>query len=219
MTSPIQRLYNRFVRPRTPRKIAVFNGIPVRSIRFFDFTDEFPEYEAPLIRMIRDRVDEGERVVIVGGGRGVSSVAAARRVQSAGSVRTYEGSEKHVALVRETLRLNKVEERVTVSHAVVGDAIELADDPSGAEQVPPTHLPECDVLVLDCEGAETGILRDLEVRPRLVIVETHDHLDAPERETREQLDRLGYEVVDRGIEDADLGVTVLASVTDAEPSV
>jgi hypothetical protein len=39
-------------------------------------------------------------------------------------------------------------------------------------QVTPAELPECDVLELNCEGSEIGILRNMTIRPRAIAVET-----------------------------------------------
>ena len=43
--------------------------------------------------------------------------------------------------------------------------------------VPPTALPEADVYEIDCEGAETFILKQMTARPGTVMVETHDNYD------------------------------------------
>lgn len=178
----------------------------------FDATDTFPDYEGPLIAGIRSHVIAGDNVVVVGGGRGVSSVAAAHRAGSDGNISTYEGSAKRHELTTETVDLNNVDDVVAVNHAIVGEAVDLADEPGGAETVAPTDLPDCDVLVLDCEGAEVGILESLDQRPRVLIVETHAFLDSPEADVRAALDELSYEVVDRGVEVEEMGVYVLTAV-------
>jgi hypothetical protein len=46
---------------------------------------------------------------------------------------------------------------------VYGDPSQLA-----TLVVAPVELPGCDVLELDCEGAEIVILRDMTIRPRVV---------------------------------------------------
>jgi hypothetical protein len=44
--------------------------------------------------------------------------------------------------------------------------------------LPPSELPPCNVLELDCEGAEVEILREMNIQPRVILVETHDHFSA-----------------------------------------
>jgi hypothetical protein len=119
--------------------------------------------------------------------------------------------------VRETLRLNQIYHRTSVEHAVVGSAIDIYGDLEGARHVHPTDLPACDILELDCEGAEIEILQQLSISPRTIIVETHAHLDAPEADVRAELDRLGYDIVERGIEMAEKGVFVLTAVARDAP--
>jgi Methyltransferase FkbM domain len=64
--------------------------------------------------------------------------------------------------------------------------------------VRPDELPPCDVLELDCEGSEVGILRDMLIEPRIVAVETHGFLGAPTGDVRNVLENRGYQVSDLG---------------------
>lgn len=212
VTGYVRRVYNVLFRPHTPRRLAVFNGVAVRGVRLFDATDTFPDYERSLIAGIRSWVAPGDTVVVVGGGRGVSSVVAARRTGPEGSVNTYEGSAERCELATETVNLNEVDDVVEVNHDIVGEAVSLANASEGATTLPPGELPACDVLVLDCEGAEMEILEQLDQRPRVLIIETHAFLDSPEEDVRATLDDLGYEVVDRGVEVEEMGVYVLTVV-------
>jgi len=82
-----------------------------------------------------------------------------------------------------------------------------------AATVAPESLPECDVLEIDAEGAETAILRWLEIRPRVIVVEAHAHRGAPAEKVRE-LSGQRYEVVDRQVEDPEKGVEILTAVRD-----
>lgn len=208
----VQRAYNRLVRPHLPYKLSTHNGVTARGAKLFDFTDRFPDYEAAIIDALRTRVKEGDDVVVVGGGFGVSSVVAANQTGPTGTVRTYEGGAEQVDLVTETLEMNDVADRVTVEHAIVGDAVSLYTPPGDAAVVDGPDLPACDVLEMDCEGAELEILRSLSIRPRVIVVETHAVFDAPEADVRSELDRLGYDVVDRGEEVPEKGVYVLTAV-------
>lgn len=210
----VQSVYNRFVRPHLPYKLSTHNGITARGAKLFDFTDRFPEYEAAIIDALRERVRDGDDVVVVGGGFGVSSVVAARQTGASGSVTTYEGGAQQYDIVQETLDMNGVDDRVSVEHAIVGSAVSLYNPPGDAGVVDGSDLPACDVLEMDCEGAEVDILRALGIRPRVVVVETHANFGAPEADVRAELDRLGYDVVDRGEEVPEKGVFVLTAVRD-----
>jgi hypothetical protein len=65
--------------------------------------------------------------------------------------------------------------------------------------VTPADLPECDVLALDCEGAEILISRNLKFRPRAIGVGSRGIFGAPSKLVREPLEQLGYVVVDYGV--------------------
>ncbi|WP_225335688.1 hypothetical protein [Halomicrobium urmianum] len=207
----VRRAYNRFVRPHLPEKIAVFNDVAVRRIPLLDLTDEFPEYEATLIDAVRSAVEHGDDVVVVGGGWGVSSVVAARRAGPDGDVTAFEPARHRYRYVRETAALNGVDDRVAVHHALVGPGVKVDGDGSGAARRPPSALPDCDVLVLDCEGAEADVLRNLDTEPRTVVVETHACFGTPEEATRDALDEQGYDVVERAVDEPERGIFVLTA--------
>jgi tRNA A58 N-methylase Trm61 len=118
-------------------------------------------------------VERGNQVVIVGGGWGLSTVTAARSVGKEGSVVRFKSSESAVRNVEETVHLNDVSERSVIRYAIVSHAYSLRGEKGKATIVSPEDLPECDVLVLDCEGVEKEILEEMEIRPRVLIVETH----------------------------------------------
>lgn len=207
-----------------PRRRVTYNDVTVRASRLGDRivpwqrTDR-PNYEDALVDGIERWAELGDDVVIVGGGWGVTSVTAAKQVGEDGSVLTYEGSADDAANLRETLELNAVDQCTTVNHAVVGEALFLRGEQADAPVVAPQELPECDLLVLDCEGAELTILEGMDADPPAVLVETHGWRGAPEEEVRNHLDAAGYEVVDRRIAEPDLhsfceenGIYVLTAV-------
>jgi hypothetical protein len=88
---------------------------------------------------------------------------------------------------------------VDVRHAIVGSAVELAGEADGALLVPPDEIPACDVLELDCEGAEVEVLTSLRITPRAILVETHGMLGAPTERVRGILTASGYEIVEEVI--------------------
>lgn len=197
----IQFGYNNYLRPLLPKRAVLYNDIPVPAARVGDsiipwqMTD-IPGYENALVRGIRQYVKDGDTVVVVGGGWGVSTVAAATQAGGSGRVITYEGGDETVEKVKETVQLNDVSDRVSVRHAIVGRAVSLRDDGTDAKAVSPTELPDCGVLVLDCEGVEVEIIEEMEIRPRAIVVETHGMYGATEPEVRNKLNSIGYKIVE-----------------------
>lgn len=161
--------------------------------------EDLPGYEAALLAGIEAHVRPGDRVVVVGGGVGVTAVAAALRAGPQGRVTCFEGGRQGVRLVRETATLNGVEDRVEVRHAVVGRLVSVYGTPPDHAVLAPTALQPCDVLELDCEGAEVDILTEMTIRPRVVLVETHGVRGAPTERVRALLEGLGYGVADAGV--------------------
>jgi len=153
-------------------------------------------YEYAIVSTLRERLQQGDDVVIVGGGWGVTTVVAARAVGPDGSVVTVEGSLTFAERVRETVELNGVSDRVEIREAVVSRDVSVWGD-GDSEVIPPSSLPSCDVLELDCEGAELDILSEMERRPRMMVVECHGALGSPTDAVADRLSAMGYEVVGR----------------------
>jgi precorrin-6B methylase 2 len=182
-------------------------------------TRNIPGYESALINGIQQYVEPGDTVVVVGGGWGVSTVVAAAQAGESGRVTTYEGGDETVEKVEETVQMNDVGDRVSVRHAIIGRAVSLRDDGTGAKVISPTELPSCDALVLDCEGAEMDILKEMEIRPDSIIVESHRMYGATEADIRDILSSSGYETIESVIAEERLqevceenGIHVLYSV-------
>lgn len=207
-------VYVRTIREFLPTLSEVkYAGIPIsRERKFGDSAvpsfllphplEDVEEYEQALIAAMHSEVRAGDKVTIVGGGEGVTTVVAANAVGETGSVVCYEGSKWCVEKVKATAARNKVStRRLTVNHAIVGEAISVygAPEDHSARVVAPADLPECDVLALDCEGAEILILRNLKFRPRAIAVELHGIYGAPSKMVRELLEQLDYTVVDYGV--------------------
>lgn len=186
------------------------SGIRVRERRlldpiipYLDYSDD-PDYEWALISQLRDQVQEGDQVVVVGGGTGVSTVVAANQSGKQGLIIIFEADSDRVDQCKRTLRFNGVEDQCEVHHAKVGPAIHVPNSKNSgpeAQALTPGDLPDCDVLELDCEGAEREILQKMDIKPRSIIVETHPHFDAPPETIGAILEEKGYEIVkiiDRG---------------------
>lgn len=218
--------YNRLIWPLLPKgDPRRFNKIPVAHTRhrWLDSvvpwptpSQDHPEYEAPLIESLRQKVTPGDDIVVIGGGHGVSTVVAASLAGKEGSVTVYEGSDERIEAMGKTFDENGVSAQIKVVQAVVGNFSDHAEaiygKASNADMVSPEELPECDILELDCEGAEQYILDNITIRPRVIIVETHDFLNAPTNETANRLMENGYDIIDCGVEEEDLGVYVLTAI-------
>lgn len=200
--------YKTLIRRMLPVSSPVlYGGVPIAYRRVGDsflsglydpplMSDE-PGYEQALVTALKANVRSDDRVVVVGAGRGVTTVVAAAAA-SKGTVRCFEGNLAGVRAARRVAKLNGVLERITVEHAVVGEAIGVYGTEIATKVVPPTELPSCDVLELDCEGSEVGILRDMPIDPRAILVETHGFLGAPTTAVRKILETRGYSVEDMG---------------------
>ena len=69
------------------------------------------------------------------------------------------------------------------------------------------QLPPCDVLELDCEGAEVDILQKMIIQPRGILVETHGLFGAPTVLVASLLQKRGYIVSDEGQAEPDPNCT------------
>lgn len=192
----VKSAYNRLLRPFLPKKIAVYNGVAIRAVKLFDQKVVFPDYEKPLIDAIRNHAREGDTIVQVGGGRGPSAVAAARAVEPSGTVIVYEGGREYIEKIKETIHLNSVGESVLVEPGIVGEARNVWGDSSSVDVINPEVLPKCDILVLDCEGAEQTILPRLDHKPPTLIVESHGELGSPTDDVKQKVKERGYDIKD-----------------------
>jgi hypothetical protein len=176
-----------------------------------------------------------DHVVIIGGGNGISATTAARQVGPGGKVTIFDGMTGEndprfgIAHVERGLELNGVEDRCVTRHGLVGskgDTVEMYATHMDYEvpTIHPSELPECDVLEFDCNGMELDILRQLEIRPRAMIVELEAPFykelfdgEAHPREVLEVLDGMGYTIVQQfGHEGTTLSPEQLLSLIDEE---
>ncbi|QUO46921.1 FkbM family methyltransferase [Halorubrum ruber] len=209
----LRHIYNISIREWLPKKIGSYNGVAVRRPRLLDSTDVFPEYETTLVSHIRRHLPNNSTTTIVGGGLGVSSVVA---VQSGSqSVNTYEASLDRLDIIQETAKLNKMSSKITLHHAIVESGILIEGSSTGADRIKADALPESDVLILDCEGAEEEILANIDRNPDMIIVECHPMFDVNPREIVELLEDKGYTVIDREDEKVNRGkITIVTATTD-----
>lgn len=182
-----------------PRTV-VYNGVGIPTVTPEKERDYWPEFEDGTSGALRRRVRRGDDVVVVGGGKGITSVVAARMTHFEGTVTTYEANSDMLATLRRTVEVNRVADLVTLEHAAVGPVSDRSVEifgPSDGDRLDPADLPPCDVLELDCEGSELDVLRGMECRPRVVVVETHEPLGVPSEDVSEVLEEKGYRIVNR----------------------
>jgi hypothetical protein len=188
----IQKLYDDTVREYLPRRWIVNNGVPAKTARLFDRTRHRPDCKQGSVTALRQYVKPDDNIVVIGGGDGVTSVVAARR---GNQVTVYEAAEKMVSVVEETAEINSMEDKITVKHSAVGPTNnvygENVDSPTAV-----ADLPDCDVLELDCEGAEEMIIPNISSRPRVVIIEAHPQYGVSIDDLHSWLSEKGYETED-----------------------
>lgn len=195
--STIKRTYNSFVRPYLPRTSALRSRVVVPdSGGVLDLHKTEPRAEGGLVAGTAT-IRAGDEVVVVGAGHGVVTTWAARMVGDSGHVFAYEGADEQADTARNTVAANGLSERVTLKTAVVGSDINVYGEGEVSDEViPPADLPACDVLILDCEGAELAILRGIDQRPRVVLVEVHpDLLDSSGQPVADWLAEQDYETI------------------------
>lgn len=204
--------YRLGVRPFSPLVPVHYAGVPVcldmkwsdrlvPASWFHNGISDEPGYEAALVAALNETVRPGDSVVVVGGGIGVTAVVAALRAGPSGNIQCFEGSEQYVRLAQQTATRNGIT-NISIHHAIVAKLIGTFDGGVANDLgpvVPPSQLPTCNVLEMDCEGAEVEILREMTIQPRVVVVETHGLYGAPTDLVASLLAKRGYVVSDRGV--------------------
>lgn len=181
-------------------------GIPYRARKPLDKYvpsidyKSYPDHEYALVQELRTHVSQGDTVVVIGAGSGTTSIIAANQAAPSGKVIGYEGVRHRVDEARRAVAFNDVQDICEIHHGVVGPAVHLPslrEDEPQAKQVLPEDIPDCDVMELDCEGAEKEILESLENKPQIIIVETHPEFDTGPDEIRRILEEQGYKISNR----------------------
>lgn len=206
--STLQRAYNATVRPMLPRQTVTENGVEVARVKPLDRYRGRDDYEDALIGGLEQAIQPGDHVCVVGGGWGVSAVRSAWA--GANLVDVYEPGDEQVNHCAATVERNAADEPIRVHHRAVGPPRNVYGKTS-AGTLPPEDLPNCDVLVLDCEGAEMKILEQLDELPRAVVVEVHPMYGVSKPEMLGLLVGRGYEIDYRAVEHADRDVPVIGA--------
>ncbi|WP_341223655.1 FkbM family methyltransferase [Loktanella salsilacus] len=160
--------------------------------------EDIPLYESTLISAITSMVHPRDRVTTVGAGHGTTLVFAANSAGPDGQIVCYEASASAIKNSIRTIDRNNLSGRVDFIHAVVGKALSIYGKGLSHNVIDAADLEPCDVLELDCEGAELHILQELSIRPRIILVETHGVYGATTSDVAAQLQQMGYIVTDLG---------------------
>lgn len=194
-----------YVRPFIPRITRQYNG----GVRVRDYSLIDPvlgaeslletDYKQNLVRAVRESVSPGDDVVVVGGGFGVTTVHAYLKSNGLphvkhGRITCFEPSSKRFEKTKKTVELNSAD--VDLRREAVGDVKKKIGNVSEAGFRHPSNLPDCDVLELDCEGAELEILQEMKIRPQKIVVETHEEYGSPTEDVKKVLNESGYDVVE-----------------------
>lgn len=207
-------LYWRTLRKVVPRRPTQWAGVKSHvDGKLFDallLPDRFvyprdrPNYENALISGLSQKVRAGDKVTIIGGGFGITTVVASQLTGTSGSVHVYEGSSQQLALCKLVLSRNDTPGAIKIEHAIVGESVCVYGGHN--EEYPVVvgrSIADCDVLQMDCEGAELNILKTIKIRPRVIIVETHGFLGAPTSDVTSLLQDMGYHVQNLGPAEVD----------------
>lgn len=208
MLGYLHRSYTRPLLPKT--RPALYAGVlssfdyrrgDAMLPRFFrpSTVDDIHNYEEQLVRGLRSHVLSNNRVTIVGGGTGITTAISAILVGEEGHVICYEASKAQIGVIQKCCRRNDVSHRVDLRFGTVGASTHVYGDGQTGPLINARDLPHCDVLELDCEGAERVILAEMTIRPAVVIVETHGSYGSPTHMIRDILSGLGYMVTDMGL--------------------
>lgn len=172
----------RFVRPHLPAKgYRIANSVYVEERklgdRLFSYKRDTPDTEAGIVSAHNELTESGDRVVLIGGGQGISAVHASQRTGETGKVTVFEGGDKSIKQIKKVTEINETPSPIDIHHGIVGDPKEVyGGDTTAAQLYSPEDIPDCDVLELDCEGSEISILESIRIRPRVIIIELHPWL-------------------------------------------
>ncbi len=117
-------------------------------------------------------VDSEDKCVCIGGGEGLT---AAHMAEKGSYVVIAEPAEQMMEKINSTMKLSEHQNYEvhpwlfysSPEKDIWGDLHPDTEEKTGED------IPKCDVLEMDCEGSEISILRDLQIRPRVLIVEVH----------------------------------------------
>lgn len=130
--SIVRFVHRRTIRPYLSGERIEIRGVTIggeeRKVKKFDslLGIGWPQcHKKSNCELVEEHVTEGDDVVVIGGGYGITTVVAARQTAPSGHVLVYEGASEQIDPLRETLELNGVQDVTEVEHAIVGEAVDL----------------------------------------------------------------------------------------------
>lgn len=177
----------------SPQRVSVLDRIIPKYTGHLDN----PGYEFAEIDAIRTYCREGDKVVIIGAGRGITPTIAANSVGKEGEILAYEASADWISPAHRTIQYNNVSDQISIHHKIIGKAEHVSGKIGSASTLSPDELPNCDYLEIDCEGAEELILEGMNISPRIISVETHETRGVSHSKVIELLENRGYEIVNK----------------------
>lgn len=175
----------------SPYKVSIFDRVVPRFTR----ENDTPDYESAEIDAIRTHCTEGDRVIIIGAGRGITPTIAAKIAGEKAKVSAFEASVSRIARARKTIEYNGASDKVDLHHKIVAKAEDVAGQIDNASTISPEELPDCDYLEVDCEGAEEQILEQMSISPRIISVETHETKGVSHTKIVDLIEDRGYSII------------------------
>jgi len=163
------------------------------------------DYERGALRFLREHVENDDHVVIIGGGYGVTPLFCSRHAEK---VSVFEPSQTMRRNIQIAFAYSDDSNVSVMNQAFYDDSHVYHGE--GGTLVTADVIPPCDVLEIDCEGVENHVLEDLQVRPRVIIVERHGCYDVSKNDLVESLN--DYEVKGSVVEYAQNDIETLCFV-------
>jgi hypothetical protein len=185
----------RRTRTQLPLRETTCNGVSTKRYRLGKKSETMPDVEAEAVDALHECVEEGDTVVVLGAGYGVTTVHAARAAGADGRVFAYEASGLW-EVAKEAVERNDGPAKTSVEKLLVGEPIDVYGGHDDARRCFAEDLPTCDVMEIDIEGAELGVIEGLKPLPETIIVETHGHKGSSTEEVLAMLVGRGYEDIE-----------------------
>jgi len=187
--SLVKSIYNR-IRPFTPKKYISYSGIAIKHGRLFDISDK-RKFKPEGVETVQEYIQPNDHVVEVATGHGVFSLICS---VNGATVKSYEHDPSQIEDAKRLHKLIGVDDTIEIIQGFVCEPEDCPPTVPDSDCVTPSELPESDVLLLDCEGAELQIIASVEPRPPLVIVETHPPQGTPSDDVEGLLLERGYDI-------------------------
>lgn len=190
----IQKVYDK-VRPYTPRRVEIHNGVAVKSAHMIDLNFIYPDYKKGLIEQIHENVNSGDSVTELGSGRGVCTVHAS--MAGARKIECYEASIEEIEYWKETLDINnfkssKYSPKININESIVEAPFDIMGGKGNPEEISANDVIWNDVSIMDIEGSEIDIIKKAKNLSDTVVIESHPSHGAPASEIMDLLESRGY---------------------------